>query len=36
MEGERLRELVRRGAEISAEVIAGPEAQERLSRLYAS
>ncbi len=34
LDGERTIELVRRGAEISAEVVAGPEAQERLARVY--
>lgn len=36
MDGERLNELVRRGAHLSAEVIDGAEARERLSRLYGS
>jgi enoyl-CoA hydratase/carnithine racemase len=36
IENEHLHEQVRRGAEISAEVIAGAEAQERLSRLFGS
>ncbi len=34
LEGGRLRELVRRGAHVSAEVIGGAEAQERLSKLF--
>lgn len=34
IEGERLRALVRRGATVSAQVIAGEEAQARLGRLY--
>lgn len=34
IEGERLRELVRKGAHISADVIAGEEAQQRLAAIY--
>lgn len=34
IEGDRLRDLVRRGASVSAGVIAGEEAQARLGRLY--
>lgn len=36
LDGERFAALVRRGAEISAEVIAGAEAQSRLGQLYGS
>ena len=34
IEGDRLRELVRKGADISADVIAGEEAQQRLGAIY--
>jgi enoyl-CoA hydratase/carnithine racemase len=34
LDGDRLHALVRRGAELSAAVIDGPEARERLGRLY--
>ncbi|MCA9292317.1 MAG: enoyl-CoA hydratase/isomerase family protein [Phycisphaerales bacterium] len=34
IEGERIRELVRKGAHISADVVAGEEAQARLAKVY--
>lgn len=36
IEGERMRELVRKGAHLSAEVVAGEEAQQRLAKVYGS
>ncbi len=36
IEGERTRELVRKGAHISADVVAGAEAQARLAKVYGS
>jgi methylglutaconyl-CoA hydratase len=36
IEGQRLRDLVRKGAHISAEVVAGAEAQQRLAKVYGS
>lgn len=36
LDGERLEELVREGAHISADVIAGAEAQQRLGEVYGS
>lgn len=34
IEGDRIRQLVRKGAQISADVIAGEEAQQRLAAIY--
>lgn len=34
IDSDRLAALVRKGAQLSADVVAGPEAQERLSKLY--